>query len=233
MTDAGGAGDRPRLFLIHAFAGAMRPVQEALRTDWPEAQALNLLDESLSADRARYQELPPELYRRIAALAHHAQASGADAILYTCSAFGPAIEAVAASLPLPVLKPNEAMFESALHEGRRIGMIATDPLAVESMASEFRDLSANVGVDVELSVVLLPEARTALLAGDTAEHNRLVAEAATHMGSLDALMLAHFSMAPAAQGVRAVVCAPVFSSPEAAVAKIKKLVGQQRPLHRE
>jgi Asp/Glu/hydantoin racemase len=192
-----------RLFLIHAFAGAMKPVQEALAAGWPEAQAVNLLDESLSVDRARQQELSPELYQRIATLAHHAQAAGADAILYTCSAFGPAVDAVAAALPLPVLKPNQAMFEAALRAGRRIGMIATDPAAVESMAGEFRDLAVQGGVDADLSIVLVPEARAALLAGDPAEHHRLVTEAARRMGQLDALMLAHFSMAPAAVAVRA------------------------------
>jgi hypothetical protein len=46
------------------------------------------------------------------------------------------------------------------------------------------------------------------------------------MGPLDALMLAHFSMAPAASAVRAVVSVPVFSSPEAAVARIKQLVSR-------
>lgn len=218
-----------RLFLIHAFAGAMKPVQVALEEGWPEAQAVNLLDESLSADRARSRELTPELYQRIAALAHHAHRSGADAILYTCSAFGPAIDAAAVALPVPVLKPNQAMFESALREGSRIGMIATDPAAVDSMAGEFKDLAAHAGVDAELSIVLLPEARAALMAGDIAEHNRLVAEAARRMAPLDALMLAHFSMAPAAGAVRAAVSVPVFSSPEAAVAKIKQLAGENRP----
>ena len=55
---------------------------------------------------------------RFHALTRYSVAAGADAILFTCSAFGPCIEAAAADLDLlPVLKPNEALIEECAAHG--------------------------------------------------------------------------------------------------------------------
>ena len=76
---------------------------------------MNLLDDSLSADLARDGKLTDAMTERFLALGRYAASTGADAILFTCSAFGPCIEAVArAHAPMPVLKPNEAMIEQAV-----------------------------------------------------------------------------------------------------------------------
>ena len=65
---------------------------------------------------------------------------------------------------------------------------------------------------------------TALKAGDGAEHDRLIAEAAPRLANSDAILLAHFSTARAAAAVTAVLDRPVLTSPASAVAKLKGII---------
>ncbi len=76
---------------------------------------------------------------RFLALGRYAASTGADAVLFTCSAFGPCIEAVARDLaPKPVLKPNQAMIQQAVARGHRIGLLSTFPRGrVPSMPTGF------------------------------------------------------------------------------------------------
>jgi hypothetical protein len=85
-----------RIALIHAVTQAMGAVHEAFRRLWPEAECCNILDDSLSLDRERDGVLTAAMIRRIKDLAEYAAEIGADGILFTCSAFGEAIDAAAA-----------------------------------------------------------------------------------------------------------------------------------------
>jgi len=108
-----------RLALIHALRHSPPPIEAAFARAWPEARLMNLLDDSLSADLAREGSLTPAMTARFLDLSGYAAGTGADGILFTCSAFGPCIEAVAARhAPMPVLKPNEAMVEEACAAAR-------------------------------------------------------------------------------------------------------------------
>src|SRR5206468_2748136 len=82
-----------RIALIHATPLAMAPIAESFARLWPEASLMNVLDDSLSADRAAAGALTPAMIGRFEQLARYGADAGADAILFTCSAFGPAIEA--------------------------------------------------------------------------------------------------------------------------------------------
>jgi Asp/Glu/hydantoin racemase len=214
-----------RIVLLHATPVAMAPIQAAFAARWPEAEIVNLLDDGLSIDRAREADLSERMIDRFVDFGRYGHRMGADGILVTCSAFGPAIEQLAASLPIPVLKPNEAMFQAALAQGRRIGMLATFAPAIGTMTDEFDDFVSRSGHPATLKTVLVPDAIAALRQGDAETHNRLVAAQAPDLADQDVLMLAHFSTSRAAQAVRAAVGVPVLTAPEAAVDSMRALIG--------
>jgi Asp/Glu/hydantoin racemase len=214
---------KPRIALIHAVTVAIAPVHEAFRRLWPEARCTNLLDDSLSYDLERDKTLTPAMTERFLALAEYAASTGAAGILFTCSAFGDAIEAAARHVRVPVLKPNAAMFEAALAAGRRIAMLATFEPSVASMEDEFRKMAASAQPSATLDTYCVPGAMAALKAGNGAEHDRLIADAAPRFQGYDAVLLAHFSTARAAPGVTATLGVPVYTSPDSAVEKMRSL----------
>ncbi|MGK9051369.1 aspartate/glutamate racemase family protein [Xaviernesmea oryzae] len=215
----------PRIVLFHATPVAMDPIGSAMARLWPEAEAVNLLDDGLTIDRAREgAELSEELIERFVDFGRYARRIGADGILITCSAFGPAIDRMIKELPLPILRPNEAMFREAIAAGDRIGMLATFAPAVATMEDEFRQFTAEAGAASSLETIVVPDAIDLLRKGDAASHNRLVAEMAPRLADHDAIMLAHFSTSRAAEDVRRMVDRPVFTAPEAAVNRMKSLV---------
>ncbi|MGH7117111.1 MAG: aspartate/glutamate racemase family protein [Stellaceae bacterium] len=214
----------PRIALIHAVAVAVAPVETAFRERWPDAECGNILDDSLSLDRERDGELTAAMRQRIIALCDYAASTGAAGILFTCSAFGEAIEAAASRASIPVLKPNEAMFEAALAVGRRIGMLATFAPSVQSMEEEFHEMAAQQGSPATIETYCVPGAMAALKAGDGATHDRLIAAAAPRFADCETVLLAHFSTARAASAVSAVLDIRVLTSPGSAVAKLKSII---------
>jgi len=215
----------PRIALIHAVAVAMPPVHEAFRKLWPQAECVDILDTSLARDRERDGRLTEAMVDRFLLLAKYAQDNGAAGILFTCSAFGEAIERAAEQAKIPVLKPNEAMFAAALAAGKRLGMLATFEPSVAGMEEEFREMAGAAGSKTALSSFCVPGAMKALQAGDGAEHDQLLAIAAPRFADHDAVLLAHFSTSRAAAAVKAAVRCPVLTAPGAAVTKLKGLIG--------
>src|ERR1700761_530232 len=109
-----------RIALIHALKHSIVPIEASFARLWPDARLMNLLDDSLSADLARDGKLTDAMTERFLSIGRYVTSTGADAILFTCSAFGPCIEAVAREYtPMPVLKPNEAMIEKEISQGRK------------------------------------------------------------------------------------------------------------------
>ncbi len=211
-----------RIALIHALAHSVAPINEALARDWPAAMRMNLLDDSLSADLvAGDKELDDAMHMRFARLAQYAIDCGSDAILFTCSAFGPCIDAVArAQAPMPILKPNEAMVAQASSLGCRIGLIASFAPTLHSMPAEFPS-------DAELHCELVEDAMAALNDGNTAHHDALVVSAAERLVNKGCavIALAQFSMARARKLVAEHTGLPVLTTVDSAVIELRRRLG--------
>jgi len=211
----------PRIALVHALAHSVAPINDAMARSWPEAQRVNLLDDSLSSDLAQGRG-GEAMQHRFLNLASYAIGSGADAILFTCSAFGTYIEHVQRQWPaLPILKPNEAMIDEAMTMagGRPIGLVASFAPTAESMPREF---PADARVDVELAGAAL----SALDAGDAGTHDRAAlraAEALVRRGSA-VVALAQFSLARAAPLLRSSLGVPVLTTVDSAIAALRRRV---------
>jgi Asp/Glu/hydantoin racemase len=208
-----------RITLVHALKHSIQPIEAAFARLWPDARLMNLLDDSLSADLARDGGLSDAMTERFLGLGRYAAGTGSDAILFTCSAFGPCIEAVArAQAPMPVLKPNEAMIEQAAARGGKVGLLSTFPPTLVSMPPEFP-------ASVQIVPKLAERALAALDRGDRATHDRLVVEASKDLRNCDLIALAQYSLAPSAAAVTEATGRPVLTTPDSAVMKLKKMLG--------
>lgn len=212
-----------RIVLIHAVPMAIAPVLDAFRQLWPAAECVNVLDDSLGSDRGRSGELTAPMAGRIEALARYGQDIGAHGILFTCSAFGEAIESAAAKSAIPVLKPNEAMFEEALERGHRVGMLVTFEPCIASLEREFHAMGKAFAVAPRIETICVPEAMVALRNGDATRHDELLAQAAPRLAHCEVILLGQFSTARAAPAVREVFDGQVLASPLSAVAKLRSI----------
>jgi hypothetical protein len=214
----------PRIALIHALRLSIAPIEAAFARAWPEARVFNLLDDSLSIDRAAQSDLDAAMFARFDTLSRYAHRCGADAILFTCSAFAPCIDAMKSALPIPVLRPNEAMFEMAIASGGSVGLLSSFAPSIASMTPEFAAMAAASGKQITLTTHAVPQAMQALANGDGAGHDQLLAAEGPRFAHCDTVMLAQFSTARAREALASRYAGNVLTSPDAAVAKIRSLL---------
>ena len=213
----------PRIALVHAMPIAIDPVAHVFHELWPQARITHLLDDALAPDLSAAGSITPAMVERFVALARYCESCGANAILFTCSAFGAAIEAAKGSVRVPVLKPNEAMLEEALAAGSDLALLTTFEPSIPSLKKEFEELASSRGIRLKLKTRTVPAAIAALQQGRASEHDSLIAAAAAEMGPCDALVLGQFSMARAAAGIPPAPGRKVVTSPHSAVTRLKRI----------
>ena len=150
------------------------------------------MDESLIQDTIRAGTLRKLTMRRLVNQIASAEAAGADAVLVTCSSIGPGVKLAQQLFDFPVLRIDEAMAEAAVRQATRIGVLATLRTTLDPTTALLREKASDAGRSVELVECLCEEAFPAVLAGDTATHDRILRKALVEdLDAVDVIVLAH------------------------------------------
>jgi len=192
---------------------------ELSRREMPEVELFHMVDESLIKNTIREQRLTKTTIRRVHSMVASAREGGADAVVVTCSSIGPAVSLARDLFDFPVIRVDEAMAEEAVCGGRRIGVAATLRTTLDPTVALLREKAAVAGRDVELVESLCEGAFDAVIAGDTATHDRILGRFVTQLATeVDVIVLAQASMASVVRKLpREAVRVPILSSPELAV----------------
>ncbi len=213
-----------RIGVVSPMAIANDTVTAAFAELWPEAEVINLLDESLYADFAAGKEITDETYRRIAVLLQYSQDCGAQGIIFTGSVFGRPVEAARENLSVPVLTSHEAMIERAFECGTRFGILTTAAGSLRCLADDIERYADANSLNYTMMDHIEDAARPVILAGDIERHDEMVAAAAAKMTDCDCLLLGQFSMETAAKKMADVPGRPVLTPPRTAVQKLKRVL---------
>jgi Asp/Glu/hydantoin racemase len=207
------------LALIHT-SPTLTPLFTSLCAKYmPETTIFHMVDESLIADTIREGRLRRVTMRRLLAMIESAETAGADAVMVTCSSIGPGVSLAQRLFDMPVIRVDEAMAEAAVRMGRRIGVMATLHTTLEPTIALLREKAAEAGIEIEIVDWLCDGAFEAVLAGDTAMHDRILSDALRNeMQGVDVVILAQASMARVVKAMPdGTLSVPVLSSPELAV----------------
>lgn len=214
------------LGLIHTSA-TLVPVFQALCTQYlPNVKVFNIVDDSLIKNVISCGELRPDTARRVVDYTGSAAAAGADFILVTCSSIGAAVEMGAALSSVPVLRVDQPMADLAVKTGTRIGVVATLPTTLGPTSDLVIRRAALAGKEIQLVSKLCEGAFEALMSGDSATHDAMVAKALIELSTqVDVILLAQASMARVVDQLsEADKKVPILASPAIAIQHLASLL---------
>ena len=187
---------KKRLGLLHTSATLVPVFEQLCKAKLPGVAVFNLVDDSLIKDVIAHGHLRPQTARRVTQLVAAAEDAGADFILVTCSSIGAAVETAATLASVPVLRVDQPMADQAVTTAKRVGVIATLPTTLEPTADLIRRRAAAANREIQLTTRLCEGAFDALMSGDAATHDAMVAAALRDLATqVDVIALAQASMA--------------------------------------
>lgn len=215
-----------KLGLIHTSATLVPVFAQLCKEKLPDVEIFNIADDSLVKGIREAGSLTAQIARRVTGYLESAELAGADHILVTCSSIGPAVDAGAKLIGVPVLRVDQPMADQAVQTGKRIGVVATLTTTLEPTADLIQRRAARAGKEIELTSRLAEGAFEALMGGDPAKHDALVANALRELSrQVDVIVLAQASMARVVETLKPEEKrVPILASPGIAVDYLARVI---------
>jgi Asp/Glu/hydantoin racemase len=215
-----------RIAYIHTVTGLVATFKSLTEELIPQADVFNIVDESLLQNTIRLNRLSNTTRRRLAGYLISAEEAGAQAILVTCSSVGPAVDGARSLVNVPVFRVDQPMADLAVQSGGCIGVAATLQTTLEPTSELINRRAEAAGKRVQVVNRLCEGAFEAVIRGDTARHDALVAQGLRDLASqADVIVLAQASMARVVDQLspeeRKV---PILSSPRLAVEALAQFI---------
>lgn len=207
-----------RVAFLHTGAVVIDPVTRLRVQHLPGVDAVNYLDDRIVADLGN-DSRRDSVRTRLRSIVSAAKASGADAVMLTCSSISGFAADLESEVGIPVLRIDEAMADAAVALGGRVTVIATLPTTSAPTTALLQERATLRGTSPTLQSVVVEGAFEAVANGDHETHDRLVGEAIERASTdSDVIVLAQASMAGAADAVS--VDVPVLTSLEPGIRRL-------------
>jgi Asp/Glu/hydantoin racemase len=217
---------KKRLGLIHTSATLVPVFAKLCDEKLSNVDVFNIADDSLIKEVIAHGEITASVSRRVVGHVVAAEAAGAEFVLVTCSSIGPAVEVAATMVDIPVLRVDQPMAERAVSLGPRIGVAATLPTTLVPTANLIERRAAAAGRQIKMCSRLCAGAFEALMGGDAARHDAMVAAALRELAAeVDVIVLAQASMARVADGLdESARRIPILASPAIAIEHVASVL---------
>lgn len=212
-----------RVGVVHTFLYSVEDLKAQFREQLPEAEMINIIDDSLLEEALANGAVTPAIISRMCDYYQNLQELGCVCALNQCSSVGEASDIAGKTVSMPIFKIDRPMARKAAKLGEKIAVIATACSTVEPSSRLVESEAARLGRRVQVDRCFVEGAYECLLkTGDKQKHNEMVvAKVEEAVKDHDVIVLAQGSMyhlMPLLSHIQV----PVLTSLETGVAQLRK-----------
>ncbi len=209
-----------RVALIHTVPTVYATFASRIHEAIADVEVSNTVDEFLASDPDVRGYFSKRNARRLFSLVDTADATGADAIVTTCSTLSPIIDQIRPFFDTPLITIDGAMLKEAVSIGTRIAIVATAHSTVGPTTATLLRQAQLAEKTLELETIVCPDAYAAIKARDAETHDRIVLQAIEAAEMNDVYVLAQASMAHLEDRVATLTGQAAVSSPNRCIQEL-------------
>ncbi len=185
-----------RAAFLHSTLLVIDPVKRVSKGLSGEFEFFHVVDEGVLGLLMREGSIQDTVIEVIRRIAKNCEETGMDVMVCTCSSLSPVLDYIQKDITIPLLKIDKLMFEYAVKNCSKIGVIMTNPTTRQPSRRMFDQVCSGLDLYPELTSVLCEDAFVKIKQGDIGGHDRDVIAAVERTAPyVDIIILAQISIA--------------------------------------